>query len=290
MDEADVQQRARAFIAGLDIQGIRDDLSVYVKAAKAVLRKEKLGVGESGTTVTRPDGKHVITVSEGEPNVRQRFTICHEVAHIVLGLPSIHTEIPSWSYAKRDPNEIACDTFATELLMPYTQWLAQVPKDEPSHAMITQLAESFGCSYPAAASRYATLTRIPCAFVTMEKGFIRYAARSTPLRRAKAWIPPKVAIPKGSVAYNLREGGTSSVDSDTVAQDIWFSDWESGLDLSEICRHYQSSDTTLSLLWFEEEELPNQEADRFGRMVQEDPGLRELTGELPWPGRSRRKK
>jgi Zn-dependent peptidase ImmA (M78 family) len=289
MNEVEVHQRARAFIAPLDLRNIRHDLSVYLKAANAIVWKEEMADGESGTTLTRPDGKHVITVNLRESIERQRFTVCHEIAHVVLGLPSTHDGVPSWSYAKRHPNEIACDWFAAELLMPYEQWLAAVPKGEPSLAVIDCLAGEFRCSYPAAASRYAMLARMPCAFVTMEHGAVRYAARSTALRRAKAWIPPRTPIPQGSVAYRLRADGQSHTDTDTVAQDIWFQEWQSGLDMNEMSRHYRSSDTTTSLLWFEEEELPEREFDRFGRRVEEDEGLTELTGELPWPGKRRRR-
>jgi Zn-dependent peptidase ImmA (M78 family) len=289
MEEAEVQQRARAFIAPLDLRSIRDDLSVYLGAANAVLRRDEMGDGESGTTLTRPDGKHVITVNSRESIERQRFTVCHEIAHVVLGLPSSHDSVPSWSYAKRHPNEIVCDWFAVELLMPYKQWLAVVPKGEPSLGVIEHMAGEFRCSYPAAASRYATLATVPCAFVTMEHGMVRYATRSMALRRAKAWISPRTQIPQGSVAYRLRTDGPSGIDTDTVAQDIWFENWDSGLDMTELSRHYRSSDTTTSLLWFEEEELSEREFDRFGRRVEADEGLAELTGELPWPGRRRRR-
>ncbi len=289
MDETEVQQRARAFITPLDLRNIRDDLSVYLRAANAILLKEEMGDGESGTTLTRSDGKHVITVNSRESIERQRFTICHEIAHVSLGLASSHDGVPSWSYAKRHPNEIACDWFAVELLMPYKQWLAAVPNGEPSRAVIDHMAGEFGCSYPAAASRYATLATMPCAFVTMEHGTVKYAARSTALRRVKAWIPPRTPIPQGSVAHRLRANEQSHIDTDTIAQDVWFQEWESGLDMNELSRHYQSSDTTTSLLWFEEEKLPEREFDRFGRRVEEDEGLAELTGELPWPGKKRRR-
>ncbi len=136
MDEAEVQQRARSFISGLDIKDVRDDLSVYVKAANAKVVEEELGEGESGYTVTKPNGKHVITVNSLEPLQRRRFTICHEIAHIELGLSSSHQEVPSWSYAKRHVNEVMCDVFAAELLMPYMQWRPLVPKKEPSLEVI----------------------------------------------------------------------------------------------------------------------------------------------------------
>ncbi len=253
------------------------------------MRREELGDGESGTTLTRPDGKHIITVNSRESPERQRFTVCHEIAHVILGLPSSHSEVPSWSYAKRHPNEVACDWFAAELLMPYKQWLAAVPSAEPSLDIIDRLADEFRCSYPAAASRYATLAAIPCAFVTMEHGTVRYAARSMSLRRARAWIPPRTPIPSSSVAHWLRASGQSGTDTRTVAQDVWFEDWRPGLDMQEMSRHYSSTDTTTSLLWFDAEELPEQESDRFGRRVDEDERLAELTGELPWPGKKKRR-
>ena len=157
MDEEGVKQKARAFVATVDISNIREDLSPYVTAANAKVKKDDLGKGESGYTITKPNGKHIITVNSLETDERQRFTICHEIAHITLDLESCHEEIPSWSYAKRHPNEIACDTFAAELLMPYKQWLSAIPKEEPSPELIQQMADLFSTSFPAAASRFAAL-------------------------------------------------------------------------------------------------------------------------------------
>lgn len=289
MDEADVQQRARTFVASVDASNIRDDLSPYVFAVNAKVVMEELGEGESGYTITKPNGKHVITVNSLEPEARQRFTICHEVAHIALSLSSSHDEVPSWSYAKRHPNEVACDTFAAELLMPYQQWLEVVPRGEPSAELIEHMATSFRISFPAAGSRFACLTDMPCAFVTMEHGVVRYAARSMSLRQANAWIPPRSPIPPGSVSHQLRAAGASAMDTEEVAQDVWFEDWERGLDLWELSRHYHRSDTTIALLWFDGEDLPEVEVSRLGIRVEDDGGLAELTGQLPWPGRSRRR-
>lgn len=289
MDELDVAQHARNFITGVDISDIQNDLTAYVKAANAKLVKEELGEGESGYTLTRPNGKHVITVNSLEIEERQRFTVCHEIAHIILELPSKHDEVPSWSYAKRDVNEVMCGMFAAELLMPFVQWKAKVPKGDPSAAVIDSLATEFRTSFPAAASRYANLADIPCAYVTMEHGAVRYAARSTSLRRVRAWIPPRSPIPPGSVACRLRGAGISQIETDEVAQDVWFENWEKGLDLLEMARHYHRSDTTVALLWFAEEDLPEIEHTRFGTRLVDDGGLAELTGELPWPGSKKRR-
>lgn len=289
MDEADIQQKARTFVAGVDTTNIQTDLFVYVKKANARVRTEEMDEGESGLTTPTGDGKYVITVNSLETEERQRFTVCHEIAHIILGLPSHHDVSPSWRYAKRDVNERMCDVFAAELLMPFKMFKDKIPEEEPSIEVINFLAAEFGTSFPTTASRYATLIDIPCAFVTMEQGIVRYASRSTKLRNAKAWISPNKTIPPGSVAHRLREGGNTSVDTNEVAQDLWFDDWEDGLDLWEMSRHYHRYDTTVSLLWFSEEDLPQVELDRFGKQVIEDGGLAELTGELPWRGRSKRR-
>lgn len=289
MNEMDAQQLARSFVSSVDSSNVRNDLSPYLAAANASLRKEELNEGESGYTITKPNGKHIITVNSQEIEQRQRFTICHEIAHIILDLASSHEEVPSWAYAKRDPNEVVCDTFAAELLMPYKQWLSALPNKEPSLQLIQHMAEAFGTSYPAAASRFASLSDIPCAFVTMERSTVRYAVRSTPLRRVGAWVGTKSSIPVGSLSHKLREAGVNATDELEVAQDIWFDNWGKGLELWELARHYQQTDTTIALLWFDSDDLPEVEIDRFGVRVEDDGGLVELTGELPWQGRSKRR-
>lgn len=289
MNELDVQQRARSFVASVDISNIHIDLDCYVQAANARVKKEELNKGESGYTITNPKGKHLLTINSLETEERQRFTICHEIAHIILDLDSSHGEVPSWSYSKRHINEVWCDMFAAELLMPYQLWLKEVPDAEPSVEVINLMANKFGTSFPAAASRYATLSNLPCAFVTMDSGLIRHSARSLSLRKINAWVEPRSPIPTGSMAHNLRIAGESADNSGEVSQDIWFSNWDPGSDLYEVARHYQPSDTTVSLLWFEADDLPEVEHTRFGVRVTDDGGLSELTGELSWPSKSRRR-
>jgi Zn-dependent peptidase ImmA (M78 family) len=289
MNEADVIQKARTFVAGVGQQSVPPDLSAYVKAANAKVMREELGERESGTSMRRPDGKHVIVVNSLEASVRQNFTICHELAHIILDLPSNHQEVPAWGYVKRDPNEWMCDLFAAELLMPYGLWAKTLPPQETSRELIEFMAASFGCSFPAAASRYATLARCPCAYVTMSHGTVRFAAMSTSLRRVGARIPSRSPVPPGSVAHRLRGAGIAAFEQDVVAQDVWFQDWNKGLDLSELARHDVEHDSTVSLLWFEDEDLPDFELNRFGVRQVDDGGLSELDGQLPWPSGKRRR-
>jgi hypothetical protein len=62
-------------------------------------------------------------------------------------------------------------------------------------------------------------------------------------------------LPEGSLSKKVR-ASTSIESRDAVDADIWFSDWERGGILLEEVRHLTQSDQTLTLLWFEDEEVP----------------------------------
>ena len=281
MDEQDVIRKAHAFMQGLDLSNIRENLEPYLTKVNARVREEELGPGESGT-IAEIKGKLVITVNSNETHERRRFTICHELGHKVLGLNSSHEHVPAWGYVKRDMTEILCDIFAAELLMPHAQFSAASRNREPTLATVLSLMETFKTSFPATGSRFARLTNTPCAFVNMQGGLVRYVSMSTPLRALGARITLKSPIPTKSLAARQRHAKSSEYQDEEVPQDEWFENWPTGLDLIELSRHHEASDTTLSLLWFDEEDAPRMEVDRFGQKVEEDNGLKELTGELTW--------
>jgi hypothetical protein len=53
--------------------------------------------------------------------------------------------------------------------------------------------------------------------------------------------------------------------------------------------HLGQWDQSLTLLWFDDEELPPPQTERK-RWDEETYGLRELDGVLPWPGRGKKRK
>jgi Zn-dependent peptidase ImmA (M78 family) len=291
IDELAIRLRARQFMAGLDLSNIDKDLSVYTRKVNAKLTTEEMSPGESGYTLTRRDGKSSIVVNELERRERQRFSACHEVGHLVLGLASNHQETPAWSYAKRDDNEIACDIFASELLMPFDAFKRDVDQDQPSFELVERLRSKYVVSFAACASRLAAVTDYPCAFVFMSATVVRYASRSKALRDLNAWVEMRSTIPPGSVAHRLvREGEWSGEDS-CVAQDVWFRDWPNGYDLTELAKHYPVFDETFSLLWFEPDSGPDEPVKAWsGSVAQEDDGgLQELDGILSFQKKTKRR-
>lgn len=290
MDEVMVQSKARQFMAGLDLSMISTDLSVYINKVRARLKTEELGEGESGYTLTKRDGTSTIIVNELERIQRQRFSTCHEIGHLVLELGSNHEETPSWSYVKRHENEIWCDVFAAELLMPYDSFKRDVDNEEPSFDLVERLSRKYRTSFAATASRVTALSDYPCAFITMDSSVIRHASRSVPLRKLNAWVAPRTPIPPGSVAYELIKNDERSAESSTIPQDVWFSDWLQGYDLVELSKHYPEYNETFSLIWFEVDDGPDEPVNTFRREPQMDGELlKELDGVLPWPGKRKRR-
>ncbi|MBX9591657.1 MAG: ImmA/IrrE family metallo-endopeptidase [Hyphomonadaceae bacterium] len=288
MDELSAVLKARALINKVAPTAVPVPIEAYAGEIGAVLRKDKsLGPDEAGYSFEK-DGRHYICVNANDRPERQRFTACHEIAHIVLGLPSDHEQLPWWSYAKRPLNEILCDVFAAELLLPYGLFKRFVDKAEISLAAIDELAGQFETSTTAAGSRFAAVAGFPCAFVLSEKGAVRYASRSTTLRQGNAWIAPRMALPAGSVCARLHGGGVCDGPEETAA-DLWFSSWDRGGTLLEDARHLQQWNQTIALLWFEDEELPPPSADRSQAGEEGEQGLAELDGILPWPGKKRRR-
>lgn len=154
---------------------------------------------------------------------------------------------------------------------------------------VEDLAGRFHASTTATGSRFAAVIGTPCAFVLSEQGKVRYASRSTTLRDANAWIQLRLDIPRGSLSEKVRAGspsdGTQKVDAD-----IWFNDWERGGVLLEEARHFPRWGQTLTMLWFEDEEVPPpKRKDEELREDEEELGLAELDGNLRWPSKNRRR-
>jgi Zn-dependent peptidase ImmA (M78 family) len=291
IDEVSIRSKARQFMLGLDLSNIDKDLSVYTRKVDAKVTYEGMGDGESGYTLTRRNGKSSIVVNELERRERQRFSACHEVAHLVLGLASNHQETPAWSYAKRDDNEIACDIFASELLMPFETFKRDVDQEEPSFELVEQLRAKYVVSFAACASRLAAVTDYPCAFVFMNSTVVRYASRSKALRDLNAWVEMRAPVPPGSVAHRLIQAGDWSGADSGVSQDVWFRDWPKGYDLTELAKHYPTFEETFSLLWFEQDSGPDQPVKNWSGVPAQgdDDGLKELDGVLNFHSRSKKK-
>jgi hypothetical protein len=290
MDELIAVTQARQFIRLVEINSIPVEMDLCLKAAKAIRKvRHDLPDNVSGNT-TLITGRHCIFVNGRHTPERQRFTILHEIAHIVLGLPSNHESTLKtatlMSYARRPPEEICCDAFAAECLLPYDFFKKAVDQYPVGFGSVGQLAADYEASLACTGSRFAVVNEAPCAFVLAESGVVRYVSYSKPMRELKCWIKTGMPLPLGSAAHKVRSGhildGPIEVDAE-----FWIDNLRrDGMSLLEEAKLLSEWDQTLSLLWVDES---SDNGDGVFDDMNDDGGLKELDGILPWPSKKRRR-
>jgi IrrE N-terminal-like domain len=284
VDEFGATLRARELVARVKLDSIPARIEAYLEEVGCHLKVDStLSPDEPGYSLKIGEN-HYIVINGNDLPERRRFTASHELGHIVLDLPSEHEGGSLWSYSKRPPNEVNCDVFAAELLLPYRIFKPLADAAAIGFVTLDDLADRFEASVTATGSRFAAAVDAPCAFVLSEHGKVRYASRSKALREAGAYIQPGIGIPGGSLSEMVRKGRSAGGPHE-IAADMWLSDWKRGGVLIEEARELSQWDQTLTLLWFDDEDVP---AESSGQ-DDEEPGLKALVGTLPWPGKSRRR-
>ncbi len=131
--------------------------------------------GDVSGALLRDEHRTVIGVNALHPDTRQRFTIAHELGHLVLhtGHPVHYDRAPfrinlrnAVSSEARDPEEIEANRFAAELLMPEAMLKRDLLEqdipgldvsDEHALETVRWLADRYKVSVQAMAIRLATL-------------------------------------------------------------------------------------------------------------------------------------
>lgn len=148
----------------------QDSLPIDVERVAAFLNakivQEELDPDVSGALVISNDVPVIAVNKEHGPN-RQRFTIAHELGHLVLDGKSREVFVDRSAVFFRsnvsatgvDPSEVAANNFAAALLMPKTHLLAALKAiDEVlTSAHIKKLANDFAVSEQAMTIRLARL-------------------------------------------------------------------------------------------------------------------------------------
>jgi Zn-dependent peptidase ImmA (M78 family) len=140
------------------------------KRVGARIRHEPFsGEGLSGMAYRQPDGKLFIGVNALHPRNRRRFTIAHEIAHLVLHQQEdLHIDEAFTIQLRSDRSSLAVDEkeieanqFAAELLMP-AAWLLEDLQDrqidlESDDQAIAELATRYQVSVQAMTIRLSAL-------------------------------------------------------------------------------------------------------------------------------------
>lgn len=124
----------------------------------------------SGMLYRDPNGANVIVVNSLTAKTRQRFTVAHEIGHLLLHAQTLQVDRPisvrfrdERSSLAVDLDEIAANQFAAALLMPRDWVLADADRllnrdsTLSDEAVVGELAERYGVSRQAMEFRLANL-------------------------------------------------------------------------------------------------------------------------------------
>ena len=127
------------------------------------------GKGELSGVLFREKGRVVIGINSSHPTVRQRFSIAHEIGHLVMHQGSVYVDKTvrfnrdGKSSMAVDREEIQANQFAAELLMPEVLIAASVKKrlnkkpNISSALLIAELSGEFKVSAQAMEFRLTNL-------------------------------------------------------------------------------------------------------------------------------------
>jgi Zn-dependent peptidase ImmA (M78 family) len=210
MEKLTAQLKARELIRSRKITALPVDTEIVAQSLGFEISYRDLPDDESGFSAVIKGKKRIVVNKNHEPK-RQRFTIFHEIAHDYLKLPSLHDQPSSpptlGSYVKRPAEEIACDIFAAECLLPWPLLQPYIEEETFCIETVDFLSEEFQASRLCVASRFADQSPGLHAYVLSENGQVVYVARSKPLQDLQYWISIGLPLPRQSGVHSLLSSG-----------------------------------------------------------------------------------
>lgn len=117
---------------------------------------------EDGRLDVTPDSIRILIRNDLSP-ARQRFTIAHEIAHLIVGEGAIRIE--KRDAAPRDKTERLCDEIAAGLLLPYAWVVQNFLGRQVSLATVRELAHAADVSLGAATVRLKEVAGWHCSLL-----------------------------------------------------------------------------------------------------------------------------
>jgi Zn-dependent peptidase ImmA (M78 family)/transcriptional regulator with XRE-family HTH domain len=203
--------RKKPFWSMVDVaQNLRNGLGQVAPPINIFLIVEQLGIylkptflDKAAAIVNRPNESRQcppwILVSSTQPIDRQRYSIAHEIAHLLLHEEELLVHHPHYYRRHFDRREIDAESFAAELLMPHElikksvgQWEVNKPLEEA----VFLLSYLYQVSFTAMSKRVYELKLVTRStyedLCKVKPSKLEGAARKTPAKhlfRAEAFIP-----------------------------------------------------------------------------------------------------
>ena len=190
----------------------------------------------------------VIRVSPNDKEERKRFSIAHELGHLLMGhITSIkkvchYDDMMSWYQSSQ---ETQANFFASELILPSKIVGSFCDVEEISFKPIELIAREFRTSLTATAIKFVRLCPEKCAVIYSKEGKIKWFYKSHDWR---GFIHNNKKLDKNTVAYDLFVGEELEAEPVEVDADAWIENPE----FDEIVEHSILSTNynfVLTLLW-----------------------------------------
>ena len=161
-------------------------------------------------TVNRPDGKYTLFLNSTQPRIRHRFSVAHELAHIlltpILGRQTIHRRRFSKDQDPfGDQVEYLCNEMASTLLMPSGQVGPMLDSYEHSAICVPDIARHFDTSFEAASRRFIHIAKGRRALVVWNRkwnGALNYPKNTISNRLLGKCI---VRFNEGNLSHDVRQ-------------------------------------------------------------------------------------
>jgi Zn-dependent peptidase ImmA (M78 family) len=169
MSKRRAEQRAYRLLAECGVTEAPVNLDSLAEYLSATIQPAPISDDDVSGMVFKHRGRYVIGINSDHPETRKRFTIAHELGHIVLHqLDQVHVdkdfpvklrnEVSSQAV---DPHEIEANAFAAALLMPEALLRNDVAQFSESNFgkedMIEELAAKYAVSTKAMSFRLMNL-------------------------------------------------------------------------------------------------------------------------------------
>lgn len=182
---------------------------------------------------------------------RINFTLGHELGHYLCHRQQAPT---GFMCGEKDmlggtrSQEREADKFASDLLMPFHDFRAQVDKQRMTLDLLTHCADRYGVSMTAAALKWLECTKLCAAVVVATNGFVFWANRSKAAHRSRIYFQRGMELPDRSLAGSGCRLGAETPDQ-AFGPGIW-----GNRPVREIAIFADHYEMTISLLIFEDDD------------------------------------
>lgn len=262
-DHARARQAARRILSDL---GIADPSEIDVEAIamtrQLIVRQDAADRAEAW--LVRGKRRGLVRVRRDIPETgRRRFAVAHELGHWEL-----HSGLSQWTFCSKDdvhgykgsPPEIEASAFAGELLMPTPLFRPACRVQQPSLALIKDLAERFETTLTATAVRFVEECRETCVALFSKDGEVAWCRRKD--GSDGLWVAPGQRLHIDSVAYDISQGAVPFSGMKLVPPEAWFPNRRRGtrLEVYEESIQLGRYPTILTLLHvIQDEEEPDED-------------------------------